>query len=50
VRAPLGDRMEARMYANSYGWHRTTDGTAGVREDQAVAMAAMLVRYEAGGR
>jgi outer membrane putative beta-barrel porin/alpha-amylase len=45
LRAPLGDRLEARVYVNSYGWRRTPDGTAGGREDVSLAMAAMLARY-----
>jgi hypothetical protein len=45
VRAPLSSRLEARLYANSYGWRRTMDGSVSGREDLSLAMAAMLVRY-----
>ena len=45
VRVPLSDRVEARLYANSYAWRRVPAADVSGREDLSLAMAAMLVPW-----
>jgi Putative MetA-pathway of phenol degradation len=45
VRVPLSDRVEARLYANSYAWRQVPAADVSGREDLSLAMAAMLVPW-----
>ncbi len=45
VRAPMSQRVEVRLYANSYAWRQTGVELAAGREDLSVAVAAMALTH-----